>query len=142
MKMRILGQAPGSVISMKQVSCGKVLVDRTLSAWTSFFKLTSPPNPGLQYCRWILYHLSHQGSPDIYVCVYLVTLCNSMDCSLPGSSVHWDSPSKNTGVGCYALLQGYLPSGGSNPGLPYCRQILYHLSHQGSPNALGPTGHS
>ena len=70
------------------------------------------------------------------------TLCNSMDCSPPGSSVHWDSPSKNTRVGCYALLQGNLPSRGSNPGLPYCRQILYHLSHQGSPNTLGPMGHS
>ena len=33
------------------------------------------------------------------------TLCDSMDCSLPGSSVHGDSPGKNTGVGCYALLQ-------------------------------------
>ena len=34
------------------------------------------------------------------------TLCDSMDCSPPGSSVHGDSPGKNTGVGCYALLQG------------------------------------
>ena len=33
------------------------------------------------------------------------TLCDPMDCSLPGSSVHGDSPSKNTGVGCHALLQ-------------------------------------
>ena len=33
------------------------------------------------------------------------TLCDSMDCSLPGSSVHGDSPGKNTGVGCHALLQ-------------------------------------
>ena len=31
-------------------------------------------------------------------------------CSPPGSSVHWDSPGKNTGVGCYALLQGILPT--------------------------------
>ena len=32
-------------------------------------------------------------------------LCNTMDCSPPGSSVHWDSPGKNTGVSCHALLQ-------------------------------------
>ena len=32
------------------------------------------------------------------------TLYNSMDCSPPGSSVHGDSPGKNTGVGCHALL--------------------------------------
>ena len=30
----------------------------------------------------------------------------TMDCSPPGSSVHGDSPGKNTGVGCHALLQG------------------------------------
>ena len=36
------------------------------------------------------------------------TLGDSMDCSPPGSSVHGDSPGKNTGVGCHALLQGIL----------------------------------
>ena len=60
------------------------------------------------------------------------TLCDPMDCSWPGSSVHGDSPGKNTGVGCYALIQGIFPTQGLNPGLPHCRQILYHLSHQGS----------
>ena len=64
------------------------------------------------------------------------TLCNPMDCSPPGSSVHGDSPGKNTGVGYHALLQGIFPTQGLNPGLPYCRQILYHLSHQGSPNVV------
>jgi len=61
------------------------------------------------------------------------TLCNPMDYSPPGSSVHWDSSGKNTGVCCHALLQGNFPSQGLNPGLPLCRCILYHLSHQGSP---------
>ena len=55
-----------------------------------------------------------------------------MDCSLSGSSVHGDSPYKNTGVGCHALLQGIFPTQGLNPGLPHCGQILSHLSHQGS----------
>ena len=62
------------------------------------------------------------------------TLCNYMDCSPPGSSVHGDSPGKNTGLGCHALLQEIFPTQGSNPGLPRCRQILYHLRHQGSPS--------
>ena len=44
----------------------------------------------------------------------------------------WDSSGKNTGVGGRALLQGIFPTQGSNPGLPHCRKILYHLSHQGS----------
>ena len=33
--------------------------------------------------------------------------------------------------------RGSSPMKGSNPGLPHCRQILYHLSHQGSPRILG-----
>ena len=61
------------------------------------------------------------------------TLCDLKNCSPPGSSVHGDSPGKNTGVGGPALLQGLFPTQGSNPGLPHCRQILYCLSHQGSP---------
>ena len=52
------------------------------------------------------------------------------------SSVYGDSPGKNTGVGCHALLQGIFPTQGSNPDLPHCRQILYQLSHQGSPRIL------
>ena len=43
----------------------------------------------------------------------------------------WDSPGKKIGVGCYSLLQGIFPTQGLNPDLPHCRQILYHLSHQG-----------
>ena len=45
------------------------------------------------------------------------TLWDPMHCSPPGSSVHGDSPGKNTGVGCHALLQGIFPTQGSNPGL-------------------------
>ena len=41
-----------------------------------------------------------------------VTLCDPMDCSLPGSSFHGDSQGKNTGVGCHALLQGIFPTQG------------------------------
>ena len=47
-----------------------------------------------------------------------------------------DSPGKNTGVGCHALLQGIFPIQGSNPGLPHCRWILYHLSNQEGPSLL------
>ena len=45
-------------------------------------------------------------------------LCGCMDCSPPGSSVHEDSPGKNTGVGCHPLLHGIFPTQGSNPCLP------------------------
>ena len=49
------------------------------------------------------------------------TLCDPMNRSPPGSSVYGDSPGKNTGVGCHALLQGIFPTEVSNPGLPNCR---------------------
>ena len=43
----------------------------------------------------------------------------------------WDSPGKNTGVGHHAFLYGIFLTQGLNPGLLHCRQILYHLRHQG-----------
>ena len=61
--------------------------------------------------------------------------CDRTDCSPPGSSVHGGSPGKDTGVGCYFLLQQifmlcyWLHE--SNPSLLHCRQILYQLSHEG-----------
>ena len=48
----------------------------------------------------------------------------------------WNFPGKNTGVGSRSLLQRIFPIQGSNPGLPNCRQILYCLSHLGSPRIL------
>ena len=45
----------------------------------------------------------------------------------------WDSPGKNTGVVYHFLLQGIFLTEGSNPSLLYCRQIVYGLSHLGSP---------
>ena len=55
------------------------------------------------------------------------TLCDSLDFSA------WNSPGQNTAVGSCCLLQGIFPTQGSNSGLLHCRQILYQLSHQGSP---------
>ena len=62
----------------------------------------------------------------------------SMDCTPRGFYVHgilrpWDSPGKSTGVGCHSLLQGNFQTQGSNTGHLNCRQILYHMSHQGNP---------
>ena len=34
------------------------------------------------------------------------TLCNPVDCSLSGSSVHGNFPGKNTGVGCHSYSRG------------------------------------
>ena len=77
----------------------------------------------------------------VYVCVCLVaqlcpTLCDPMDYSPPGSSVPGDSPGKNTGVGCHALLQGFFLTQQSNWGLPHCRWILYQMSYPGNPKCI------
>ena len=48
----------------------------------------------------------------------------------------WNSPGQNTGVGSLSLLQGIFPTQGYNTGLPHCQQILYQLSHLGSPRIL------
>ena len=82
--------------------------------------------------RQILYFCATWASPLLGVCAQShSTLCDPpVDCSLPGSSVHGDSPGKNSGVGCHSLLQGIFPTQGLNPGLPHCRQILYQLIHQ------------
>ena len=73
-------------------------------------------------------HIQKRYSTSYAIVLCLVaqscpTLCNPVDYS----------PGQNTGVGSLSLLQEILPIQGSNPGLPHCRWILYHLSHQGSP---------
>ena len=47
----------------------------------------------------------------------------------------WNSPGQNTGVGSVSLLQIFQTQA-SKAGLPHCGQILYHLSHKGSPRIL------
>ena len=57
-----------------------------------------------------------------------LTLCNPMDSSPPGSSVHGISHLENTGVGCHFLFQGTFPTRGVNPHLLHllhCRWNLY-----------------
>ena len=86
----------------------------------SFFSIKQL-HPVLLLCMCVLSCSSH------------VLLCESIDCSLPGSSVHRDSLGKILEWRGDSLLQGIFPTRESNPGLLHCRQILYHLSHQRSP---------
>ena len=64
-----------------------------------------------------------------------------MSDSLQPHGLHspWNSPGQNTGVDSLSLLQGIFPTQGLNLrllDLLHCRQILYKLSHQGSPQIL------
>ena len=98
---------------------------RILLFLKTFFSPHIPVIPFMLRCHSEKYSLT-------VLCFLLscVWLCDPMDCSPPGSSVHGDSPGRNTGVGCNALLQGIFPTQGLNPGLLHSRQILYHLNHQ------------
>ena len=74
-----------------------------------------PEPPGTQHC---MLCVVAQSCP---------AFCDPVDCSPPGSSVHGNSPGKNTGVGCHALLQGIFSTQGSNPGLLHCRWIFFTI---------------
>ena len=87
------------------------------------------PPGSLEYSAWHLKVLVIQSYPS---------LCNSMDCSLPGSSVHGILQARIV-ERVPSLLQGIFPTRGWNLGLPYCRQVLHHLSHQGSPHGHMPS---
>ena len=104
---------------------------------------TQGSNPGFPHCRQILYHLSHQGSPRL---LGWVAYSFSNDSSQPrvlsaASQAHSSlseppGKTKKTGVGSLSLLQRFFLTQGLNQGLLHCRQILYQLSHQGSPRIL------
>ena len=70
--------------------------------------------------------------------IYIISL-KSESCIVVSTSLWphglygpWNS-GQNTGVGSLSLLQGIFPTQGSNPVFPYCRQILYLLSHNRIP---------
>ena len=77
------------------------------------------------------------------ICHYITVIVISESCSvisnylwLHGLYSPWNSPDQYSGVGSLSHLQGIFPTQGSNAGLLHCRQILYQLSHKGSPRIL------
>ena len=79
---------------------------------------------------------------DMCVCVCLViqlcpTLCNTMDSSLPGSSVCAVLQARILEWVAILFSGVIFSTQGSNLGLPHCRWILYHLSHKGKPKNTG-----
>ena len=61
------------------------------------------------------------------------TLCDPMDCILPGSSVHGIPQARILEWVAISFSRGIFPTQGLNPGLSHCRRILYQVSHKGSP---------
>ena len=60
-----------------------------------------------------------------------LALCEPVDCTPPGSSVHGILQARTLAWVACTFLQGIFLTQGSIPGLLHCRWILYHLSHQG-----------
>ena len=71
----------------------------------------------------------------MYVFCMKVTQLHLMLCD-PIDYSPWNFPGQNSGVGSLSLLHGIFPTQGLNPGAPHCRQVLYQLSHKGSPRIL------
>ena len=80
---------------------------------------------GILEAYWNIWYLCSWKVLAVQLCL---TLCDPMDCSLPGSPLHGILQARNTGVGSHSLLQWIFPTQGLDLGLPHCRQILYHLS--------------
>ena len=66
-----------------------------------------------------------------------LTLCKPRDYSPPGSSVHGNSPGKNTGVGCHAVLQGNVPNPGIEPRSPALQVDSLPSEPPGKPKNTG-----
>ena len=60
-----------------------------------------------------------------------VQFCDLTDCSPPGSSVQGISQARILDWAAILFSRGIFPTQASNLGLQHCRQILYHLGHQG-----------
>ena len=72
----------------------------------------------------------------IYELLSHLQLCNPMDWSLPGYSVHGILQARILEWVPVPFSTGIFPTQGLNPGLLHCRQILYQLSHQRSPKRI------
>ena len=87
-------------------------------------------------------HCKKNGSRFCYMQIHMhaCSVASAMSDSLQNYGLQlagllcpWDSPGKNTGVGCHSLPQQVFPTQGQNLRLLHCRQILYALSHLRSP---------
>ena len=86
--------------------------------------------------HWVLETSSPSKLPMLIICAKslqsCLTLCDPMDYSLPGSSVHRIFQAGVLEWSTISFSRGSSQPQGLNPGLLHCRQTLYCLSHQGS----------
>ena len=91
---------------------------------------TSPRGPSLPIMLSPTFRSHRSTEVGVLVPQARLTLCDPMDCSSPGSSVHEILQARMLDWVATPFLQGIFLTQGSNPGLLHCRQILNCLSHQ------------
>ena len=106
-------------LSHPYMTTGKTIA---LTIWTFAGKVMSLIFNTLS--RFVIACLPRSKESESEVAQSCSTLCDPVNYSLPGSSLHGILHGKNTGVGCHFLLQGIFLTQGSSPGLPHCRQTL------------------
>ena len=79
---------------------------------------------------------SQRTSLDYFVTQLCPTLCDSMGCSLPGSSIHGSFQARILEWVAVSFSRGIFPTQGSNLVVLHCRQTVYCLSHQRSLDCL------
>ena len=117
--MKALGLCWAGQVSVKY-KANRILAEKIF--WSYHLYHPEMSNPAMVKVKW--------KEVKLLVSQWFPTLCDPMDCSQPGSSVHGILQAKNTGVGCHSLLQGIFPTQGSNPDLLHYRQISYCLNHK------------
>ena len=137
--IHVLGRSPGEGNgNTLQYSCLENLADRDTVHGVAKSHIRQRAEHGPAQHGVIYMQFTKQQLPAT-LCLVVQSrpaLSDTVDCIPPGSSVHGDSPGKDTEVSCPPLLQGIFPTQGSNPSLPHCRQILYRLNHQESSAAV------
>ena len=101
------------------------------SSLPSDLNISNPYNDGTRYSSYFTDVSGRQcEESESEVAQSFPTLCDPVDCSMPGSFAHGILQARIL-EWSRSLLQGIFPTQGLNPRFLHCRQILYHLSHQG-----------
>ena len=133
------GRSKQAPFTVSKVTCCSPRV--TLPLWKLFSLLHLPP-ACFEPVPSVLVHYQSRlliTLPHLY-CLLLTAqscliLCNSVDCSPPGSSVHGILQARILEWVAIPFFRGSSRPRDLYLGLLHCRQVLYHLSHQGSPIA-------
>ena len=121
---------PGPQMHLAQAGTPLSLVQLSLNPWSPALKRKCHAGCWSLRPTWLpkAWELS-------FVFEWVIESCSVVSDSLWPHGLHspWNSPGQNTGVGSLSLPLGIFPIQGSNPRLPHCRWIRYHLSHKGRP---------